>query len=179
MKPAVHEYEAKFDWDSKQFPLLSCIIDTWLFSVLCLGVTSQVWIQWCGGESPARGNASIWLASFHDDQAEPHLSIPISVKQQEDDCMATEKRETPLTSLSVSPSILTLSACSITPSFGNRQRSKTVKDERKTELSSDSSTSIRTDSINRKTSVCAHFSNGTHTHWIRHTLKKCLWNKKH
>lgn len=47
-------------------------------------------------------------------------------------------REKPLTSLSISPSFLTLSVCSITPSFGKRQRSKTERDERKTELSSDS-----------------------------------------
>lgn len=47
-------------------------------------------------------------------------------------------REKPLTSLSISSSFLTLSVCSITPSFGKRRQSKTERDERKTELSSDS-----------------------------------------
>lgn len=100
----------------------------------------------CHSERGSERHASFWLASFHDNHSEPHRSAPITVKQQEDwlynQLIVNQKKEGeggggwrgPLTSLSISNCFLTLSVCSITPSFGKRRQRKTEKDERKTEI---------------------------------------------
>lgn len=141
-----------FDSNSKQFPALSCMSDTSLLHPEWLVVKARGRTQWCAPRSGSMRHASFWLASIPDNQAETHLSAPITVKQQEDRSCGRlivdweERggggdwgREKPLTSLSISARFLTLSVDSIVPSLGmKRWRSKTERNERKTKLSSGS-----------------------------------------
>lgn len=113
-----------------------------------------------------KGQIIFWLAWFHDNQSEAHPSTLTAITQQETPIVHSidsdrgvvhdGEEEKPLTSLSILPSFPTLSVCGITPSVGRQRWSKTARDQRKTELSSDSETCIRTDSI--KTCPCALIS---------------------
>lgn len=114
-RPAVHESEKKFDSNSKQFPVLSCMSDISLFYSVWLLVKAWNWVVQCATRSSTIGYTSCWLAAFQSVRA---ISLhPITVKQQENRLYGRliviekegEEGEKPLTSLSISPSFLTIS----------------------------------------------------------------------
>lgn len=120
-----------------KLPVLPCFGNSSLFNLVWHLVKQNTQYSMCHLEQLLRP-CQLWLASFHDHQSELHPSTPITVKQQEDQLygglIGTEEKRSggkkPLTSLSISPPFLTASACSITPSYGKRQRSKTERWEK-------------------------------------------------
>lgn len=108
--------------------------------------TEYAGAAWSGG---ADGRASLWLASFHDNQSERRPSAHFAARQRERPTVRPidsdweesgwregrcGKGETINLPIHLA-SILTLSVGSITPSFGE---SKTERDERRTALSTSS-----------------------------------------